>query len=145
MPVFINLPSDITKVDNNIPSGSGKTITSLTQTDGVISATFSNISITKSQVSDFPDVVNDVTYSNKQLKVAKNGEAATAIIDVTDNSTATALSNSSTKLITERSVALGGYAKSASYTNTSGTTSTITADANGVIDFSSIQITCIPD
>lgn len=33
--------------------GTGKTITSLSQTNGQVSATFSNISITKSQVSDF--------------------------------------------------------------------------------------------
>ena len=33
--------------------GAGKTITSLSQTNGQVSATFSNISITKSQISDF--------------------------------------------------------------------------------------------
>ena len=34
--------------------GAGKTVTALSQTNGNVSATFGNISITKSQVSDFP-------------------------------------------------------------------------------------------
>ena len=36
--------------------GTGKTITALSETNGQISATFGNISITKSQVSDFPTI-----------------------------------------------------------------------------------------
>lgn len=36
--------------------GAGKTLTALSQTDGKVSATFGNISITKSQVSDFPSL-----------------------------------------------------------------------------------------
>ena len=35
-------------------AGTSKTVTALTQTNGVISATYGNISITKSQISDFP-------------------------------------------------------------------------------------------
>lgn len=35
-------------------AGAGKTLTAFSQTDGKVSATFGNISITKSQVSDFP-------------------------------------------------------------------------------------------
>ena len=35
-------------------AGAGKTLTAFSQTDGKVSATFNNISITKSQVSDFP-------------------------------------------------------------------------------------------
>lgn len=37
-------------------AGSGKTLTAFSQTNGVVSATFGNISITKSQVSDFPSI-----------------------------------------------------------------------------------------
>ena len=37
-------------------AGSGKTLTAFSQTDGKVSATFGNISITKSQVSDFPSI-----------------------------------------------------------------------------------------
>ena len=51
-------------------AGAGKTLTAFSQTDGKVSATFSNISITKSQVSDFPTIptVNDAT-----LTIQKNG------------------------------------------------------------------------
>lgn len=151
MPVFINLPSDITKVDNNIPSGSGKTITSLTQTDGVISATFSDISIPTTQLSDNnTNNVSDVKYdtstpSTPKIQQKKGTGSYTDIATITDNSSAKALSNSSTNLVTERSVALGGYAKSLDYTNSSGTTTNIAADANGVIDFTDLVITFVPD
>lgn len=50
-------------------AGAGKTLTAFSQTDGKVSATFGNISITKSQVSDFPtipsktsDLTNDSGY-----------------------------------------------------------------------------------
>ena len=48
--------SAIDSLDGTITgtAGAGKTLTALSQTDGKVSATFGNISITKSQVSDFP-------------------------------------------------------------------------------------------
>ena len=51
-------------------AGTGKTLSAFTQTDGKVTATFSNISITKSQVSDFPTIptVNDST-----ITIQKNG------------------------------------------------------------------------
>ena len=111
--------------------GAGKTISTLTEEDGKIAATFQDISIAKSQVSDFPtNIVNDVSYgkasgeSNPTLKVTKNDGNATAIVTVTDNSSATALSDSSTNLVTERSVANAGYIKNVSINGTSGTTFT---------------------
>lgn len=39
-------------------AGTNKTLTALSQTDGVVSATFGNISIAKSQISDFPTLGN---------------------------------------------------------------------------------------
>ena len=39
-------------------AGINKTLTALSQTDGVVSATFGNISIAKSQISDFPTLGN---------------------------------------------------------------------------------------
>ena len=42
-------------------AGSGKTLTAFSQTNGVVSATFSSISITKSQVSDFPSLATVAT------------------------------------------------------------------------------------
>ena len=41
--------------------GTGKTLSAFSQTDGVVSATFSDISITKSQVSDFPSLATVAT------------------------------------------------------------------------------------
>lgn len=37
-------------------AGAGKTLTAFSQTDGKVTATFGNISITKSQISDFPTI-----------------------------------------------------------------------------------------
>lgn len=51
-------------------AGAGKTLTAFSQTDGKVSATFSNISITKSQVSDFPTIP---TVNNATLTIQKNG------------------------------------------------------------------------
>lgn len=44
--------------------GTGKTIATLTETDGKVAATFQDISITKSQVSDFPVVINNLTSTS---------------------------------------------------------------------------------
>lgn len=51
-------------------AGSGKTLTAFSQTDGKVTATFGNISITKSQVSDFPTIP---TVNNATLTIQKNG------------------------------------------------------------------------
>ena len=42
-------------------AGTGKTLSAFSQTNGVVTATFSNISITKSQVSDFPTLATVAT------------------------------------------------------------------------------------
>ena len=67
------IKDSITNAINNLDGGTigtggaGKTITSLSQTNGNVSATFGNISITKSQISDFPTIpiVNDAKFSIK--------------------------------------------------------------------------------
>ena len=48
-----------------ITGTAGQTITSISETDGKISATYSNISITKSQVSDFAHAHGNVTNDGK--------------------------------------------------------------------------------
>ena len=67
----------ITSIDNRIGAldvpatgtgaitgmGAGKTIATLTETDGKVAATFQDISITKSQVSDFPEIPTGFTIS----------------------------------------------------------------------------------
>lgn len=62
-------------------AGSGKTLTAFSQTDGKVSATFGNISITKSQVSDFPTLGD----------AAAKGVVSTISADSTDLPTVTAV------------------------------------------------------
>lgn len=118
----------IANLDGNLNSTSpsaGKTLTAFSQTDGKISATFGNISITKSQVSDIPShIVSGVTYENNAIKVSTDGGTAAAIVSVTDNASATALSDSDTNLVTARSVVNAGYIKNISINGTSGTSFT---------------------
>lgn len=71
----------------------GKTLTQFTQTDGRVSASFEDISITKSQVSDFPTL---------GTAAAKN---------VTDNVTPTEISETDSNLITARTLYNAGYTK----------------------------------
>lgn len=47
--------------------GAGKTITSLSQSNGNVSATFSDISITKSQVSDFPTSMTPASHTHGNI------------------------------------------------------------------------------
>lgn len=58
--------------------GTGKTVTSLSQTNGQVSATFSNISITKSQVSDFShshgNILNGGTITSTAVAMG-NGDS----------------------------------------------------------------------
>ena len=75
-----------------------KTLSAFSETDGVVSATFSDISITKSQISDFPTIptVNDAT-----LTIQKNGTNVNTF-------TANASSNVTANIVT------GEYIKTAS-------------------------------
>ena len=65
-------------------AGSGKTLTAFSQTDGKVSATFGNISITKSQISDFPAIptITD-TYSGTSSD-GMSGKAVKSAIDALD-------------------------------------------------------------
>ena len=57
-------------------AGAGKTLTAFSQTDGKVSATFGNISITKSQVSDMPTKLSDFTddvVSGNYVKTSNSG------------------------------------------------------------------------
>ena len=55
--------------------GAGKTLTAFSETDGVVSATFGDISITKSQVSDFPTSMTPTSHAHGNIT---NGGAITA-------------------------------------------------------------------
>ena len=52
---------------NNTTPGAGKTLTAFSQTDGKISATFGNISITKSQISDFPSTLTPAAHTHGNI------------------------------------------------------------------------------
>lgn len=73
-------------LDGNITgsAGTGKTLSAFSETNGVVSATFSNISITKSQISDFPAIptVTD-TYSGTSSD-AMSGKAVKAALETLD-------------------------------------------------------------
>lgn len=52
---------------NAITGTAGQTITSISETNGKISATYSNISITKSQISDFPTSMTPAAHNHSQI------------------------------------------------------------------------------
>ena len=63
----------IAALDGNLNSttpGAGKTLTAFSQTDGKVSATFGNISITKSQVSDFPTSMTPASHTHGNIQNA---------------------------------------------------------------------------
>ena len=51
-------------VSNISGFGAGKTLSTLTETNGKISATFQNISITKSQITDFPSTMTPTSHAH---------------------------------------------------------------------------------
>ena len=131
-------------VSNISGFGAGKTLASLTETDGKIAATFQDISITKSQVSDFPTTwaLSDITGADDLKAIEaltgtsgflKKTAANTWTLD-TDVASGTALSGVGTRVgtlegyftsgVANNAAQLGGqlpsyYAKAADYTKTS--------------------------
>ena len=65
-------------------AGTGKTLSAFSQTDGKVSATFSNISITKSQVSDFPTIPTITDTYNSSSSDGMSGKAVKSAIDALD-------------------------------------------------------------
>ena len=55
---------------NSTTPGAGKTLTAFSQTDGKVSATFGDISITKSQVSDFPTSMTPASHTHGNIQNA---------------------------------------------------------------------------
>lgn len=78
---------------NNTTPGAGKTLTAFSQTDGKVSATFGNISITKSQVSDFPTAMTPTSHTHG--KITNDGKIAS-----TDN---VAIANNDRLIISDAS------------------------------------------
>ena len=76
-------------VDDITGFGAGKTLATLTETDGKIAATFQNISITKSQVSDFSHSHGNITNDGKVGTTADYAVVTTTGGAVTATSLAT--------------------------------------------------------
>lgn len=146
-------------VSNISGFGAGKTLASLTEADGKIAATFQNISITKSQVSDFP-----TTWALANITGADDLKAIEALTGTsgflkktaankwaldTDVASGTALSDVSTRVgDLEGYFDANGVANSAAKLNTAhnlwGQSFNGSADVNGDIAFSSASmITCV--
>ena len=116
-------------------AGSGKTLTAFSQTDGKVSATFGNISITKSQVSDFPALATVATsgsYSDLSNKPT--------IPTITDTYSDTSSDGMSGKAVKSAIDALDG-----TITGSAGTGKTLSAfsqtDGKVSATFSNISIT----
>ena len=65
--------------------GAGKTITSLSQTNGQVSATFSNISITKSQISDFPNSLTPESHTHGNISNSGTITSTAVVLGNGDN------------------------------------------------------------
>ena len=89
-------------------AGSGKTLTAFSQTDGKVSATFGNISITKSQVSDFPTLATVATSGDYDDLIDKptipTVNNATLTIQKNSTNVATFTANASTDVTADISV-----------------------------------------
>jgi len=87
-------------------AGSGKTITAFSQTDGKVSATFGDISITKSQVSDFPTIptVNNAKFSVKgdgtEVASTTANASSASSVDIVAGSNVTVTPDATNKKIT---------------------------------------------
>ena len=62
---------------NNTTPGAGKTLTAFSQTNGVVSATFGDISITKSQISDFPSTLTPASHTHGNI--TNDGDITTTV------------------------------------------------------------------
>lgn len=73
------ISSAIGALDGSITgsAGSSKTLTAFSETNGIVSATFGNISITKSQISDFPSTMTPSSHTHGNL--SNDGKITTAI------------------------------------------------------------------
>ena len=133
-------------------AGAGKTLTSFSQTDGVVSATFDSISITKSQVSDFPtlgtaasaDVAASIASGSDDLATA--GQVYSATSGKQDAITFDGTYNASTNKAATVSTVTGAIAAlDGSVTGTPGAGKTLTSfsQTDGAVsaEFDSISIT----
>lgn len=125
-------------------AGSSKTLTAFSQTDGKVSATFGSISITKSQVSDFPTIpstaadVGAVPTSRKVNGKALSSDITLSASDVSALPSSTVIP-SKTSDLTNDSGYITGYTETDPVFSASaahGITSSDISNWNGKSDFS---------
>lgn len=70
---------------NNTTPGAGKTLTAFSQTNGKISATFGDISITKSQITDFPSTLTPAAHTHGNISNTGTITSTTVALGNGDN------------------------------------------------------------
>lgn len=116
--------------------GAGKTIATLTETDGKVAATFQDISITKSQVSDFPAVINNLTStSTTDVLSAAQGKA---LNDGKQNNLPTSGTASSTYAINVSGNA--ATASSVEWANVANKTTASTGGVYGIVTYTTVLL-----
>ena len=118
---------EIAKLDGTVSGtpGAGATLTAFSETDGKVSATFGAISITKSQVSDFPSLATVATsgsYSDLSNKPTIPNAANDATLTIQQNGTtkgtftADANTNATANIVTDHWHGTSGTVSSGSVT-----------------------------
>lgn len=101
--------SAINALDGNLNSttpGAGKTLTAFSQTDGKVSATFGNISITKSQVSDFPTSMTPASHTHGSIQ--NGGTLQTNDITIANGDKLVVTDSSNSSKIARASISFDG-------------------------------------
>ncbi len=133
-----------TEINNKIAAMSGsstgatnKTITAMSETNGVVTPTYANISITKSQVSDFPTSMTPTAHnqaSNTITAMTSYAKASSASAIATGDTLNTAIGKLEKAL--DGKQASGNYASGSSFT----TNNIIVGGGGTKINASTVQI-----
>jgi hypothetical protein len=124
-----------------ITGGTGKTITSISETDGKISATYSDISITKSQVSDFAHAHGNITNAGGITADAVTVASGDAIVVVDSSDTSKKVVKSSISFdgstTTQALTKAGTWATFNNYSHPAGSAPSVTGfpAAGGTLSF----------
>lgn len=94
--------------------GKGKTITSLSQSNGNVSATFADISITKSQISDFPTSLAPTSHTHGNIQ--NGGTLQTNDITIASGDKLVVTDSSDSSKIARSSVSFDGSTKTQALT-----------------------------
>ena len=125
---------------NNTTPSSGKTLTAFSQTDGIVSATFGDISITKSQVSDFPSTMTPSSHTHGNIQ--NGGTLQTTDVAIASGDKLVVTDSSDSNKIARTSVSFDGSTATKcltqkgtweSFTNNAGTVTGSSLTANNII------------